>query len=63
MKTLVVRRAEGDYVLVSGDRSRSSTRPWPMVADERLRGRIVSLGAGERDAAVVLDADAALSAL
>jgi Cys-tRNA(Pro)/Cys-tRNA(Cys) deacylase len=44
-----------------------TTSPWPVVADERLRGRTVSLGArerdAERDAAVVLDADAALTAL
>ena len=101
VKTLVVRRGEGDYVLVlvPGDRSLSwpklrahlgvnrlslpdaatakaatgyergtitpfgSTTAWPVVADERVRGREVSLGAGERDAAVVVDADAALAAL
>jgi Cys-tRNA(Pro)/Cys-tRNA(Cys) deacylase len=40
-----------------------TTTPWPVVADERLRGPTVSLGAGERDAAVVLDADAPLGAL
>jgi Cys-tRNA(Pro)/Cys-tRNA(Cys) deacylase len=36
---------------------------WPVVADERLRGREITLGAGEYDVAVALDADAALEAL
>ncbi|MFC7533298.1 aminoacyl-tRNA deacylase [Actinoplanes sp. GCM10030250] len=101
VKTLVVRRAEGEYlfVLVPGDRVISwpklrallgvsrlsmpdaatakeatgyergtitpfgSARPWPVIADERTRGRTISLGAGERGVALRLTADAAISAL
>ena len=100
VKTIVVRRAEDDYVfvLVPGDRVISwpklrnllgvnrlsmpaaamakevtgyergtitpfgSSRPWPVIADERLRGRTISLGAGERGVAVSLPADAAAAA-
>jgi Cys-tRNA(Pro) deacylase len=40
-----------------------TTDRWPVVADERLRGRRVTLGAGEHGAAVAVDADAALAAL
>lgn len=40
-----------------------STVAWPVVADERLSGREITLGAGEHDVAVALDADATLSAL
>jgi Cys-tRNA(Pro)/Cys-tRNA(Cys) deacylase len=40
-----------------------TTRPWPVVADERLRGRTISLGAGAHGVAVAVDADAALTAL
>jgi len=40
-----------------------STRPWPVVADERVRGRRITLGAGAHGLAVALDADAALAAL
>ena len=40
-----------------------ATRAWPVVADERLRGRRITLGAGEHGLAVALDADAALAAL
>jgi Cys-tRNA(Pro)/Cys-tRNA(Cys) deacylase len=40
-----------------------STRPWPVVADERLRGRAVTLGAGAHDVAVAVDADEVLQAL
>ncbi len=36
---------------------------WPVVADERLRGREITLGAGEHGVAVAVDADAALTAL
>ncbi|MGI5215762.1 aminoacyl-tRNA deacylase [Plantactinospora sp. CA-290183] len=36
---------------------------WPVVADERVRGRTITLGAGRRDIAVAVDADAALRAL
>jgi Cys-tRNA(Pro)/Cys-tRNA(Cys) deacylase len=40
-----------------------STTAWPVIADERLRGRIVTLGAGEHGVAVALSADDALEAL
>jgi Cys-tRNA(Pro) deacylase len=40
-----------------------STRPWPVVADERLGGRVVTLGAGQPGLAVAVDADAALHVL
>ena len=40
-----------------------TTRPWPVVADTRLVGRRVSLGAGEHGVAVLVDADAAVRAL
>ena len=34
-----------------------STTRWPVIADERLAGREVTLGAGEHGVAVALDAD------
>lgn len=34
-----------------------STTAWPVVADTRVAGRTIRLGAGERNSAVVLDAD------
>ncbi len=34
-----------------------SARPWPVVADERVAGRSITLGAGARDVAVAVDAD------
>jgi len=37
--------------------------PLPVIADERLRGRRVTLVAGEHNAAIAVDADAALHAL
>jgi Cys-tRNA(Pro) deacylase len=40
-----------------------STRAWPVVADERVRGRRVTLGAGEHGTAIAVDADAALTHL
>ncbi|MEU8260372.1 YbaK/EbsC family protein [Micromonospora sp. NPDC048999] len=40
-----------------------STIAWPVVADERLRGQEITLGAGEHGVAVAIDADAALTAL
>jgi Cys-tRNA(Pro)/Cys-tRNA(Cys) deacylase len=40
-----------------------STKPWPVVADERVAGREITLGAGEHGAAVAVDADTALRAL
>ncbi|MET8348978.1 MULTISPECIES: YbaK/EbsC family protein [unclassified Micromonospora] len=36
---------------------------WPVIADERLRGREITLGAGERGLAVAVDADTAIAAL
>ncbi|PGH43292.1 Cys-tRNA(Pro) deacylase [Micromonospora sediminicola] len=101
VKTIVVRRGEGDhlFVLTPGGRvvswpklrallgvsrlslpdadaakeatgyARGTITPfgsrtaWPVVADERLRGREITLGAGEHGTAVALDADAALTAL
>jgi Cys-tRNA(Pro)/Cys-tRNA(Cys) deacylase len=101
VKTLVVRRADDDFlfVLVPGDRVISwpklrallgvsrlslpdaatakaatgyergtitpfgSLRPWPVVADERLRGRLITLGSGEHGVAVAVDADAAVEQL
>jgi Cys-tRNA(Pro)/Cys-tRNA(Cys) deacylase len=101
VKTLVVRRAQDEYVfvLVPGDRVISwpklrallgvnrlslpdaatakaatgyergtitpfgSARPWPVIADERTRGRTISLGAGERGAGLRVAADEAVAAL
>ena len=40
-----------------------STTEWPVVADERLGGREITLGAGAHGVAVAVDADAALAAL
>jgi Cys-tRNA(Pro) deacylase len=40
-----------------------SARPWPVIADERMRGRRVTLGTGQHGVAVAVDADAALDAL
>lgn len=40
-----------------------SLKPWPVIADERLRGREITLGAGEHGVAVAVDADAAVSGL
>ena len=36
---------------------------WPVIADATIAGRTISLGAGEHGATILLDADAALSAL
>ena len=93
IKTLVVRRADEDFlfVLVPGDREISwpklrallcvnrismpdaataramtgyergtitpfgSTHPWPVIVDDTVPGRTVSLGAGEHGLAVTLD--------
>ena len=101
VKTLVVRRAEDDYlfVLVPGDRSISwpklrtllgvqrlsmpdasvardvtgyergtitpfgSLRPWPVVADERVLGGTVSIGAGAHGVGATLDGDALVAVL
>jgi Cys-tRNA(Pro)/Cys-tRNA(Cys) deacylase len=40
-----------------------SATPWPVIADERLRGRRISLGAGERGVAIEVAADDAAKAL
>jgi Cys-tRNA(Pro)/Cys-tRNA(Cys) deacylase len=40
-----------------------SVKPWPVIADERLRGRQISLGAGEPGLALLLAADDAVAAL
>ena len=45
-----------------------SARPWPVIADERMRGREITLGeitlgAGEHGLALAADADAILRAL
>ncbi|MFZ0325321.1 MAG: YbaK/EbsC family protein [Actinomycetes bacterium] len=101
VKTLVVRRADDDFVfvLVPGDRSiawpklrallgvnrlalpdaetalrvtgyeRGTITPfgsltaWPVVADERLLGRTITLGGGAPGVAVAVDADAAVGVL
>jgi Cys-tRNA(Pro)/Cys-tRNA(Cys) deacylase len=101
VKTLVVRRADDDFlfVLVPGDRAISwpklrallgvsrlsmpgaelakqatgyergtitpfgSSRSWPVIADVRLRGRAITLGAGEHGLAVAVDADEVLRVL
>jgi Cys-tRNA(Pro)/Cys-tRNA(Cys) deacylase len=101
VKTMVVRRGDGDYVfvLVPGDRAISwpklraelgvsrlsmpdaavatqvtgyergtitplgSSTPWPVIADERLLGRQITLGAGEHGVAVAVAADEILPEL
>jgi Cys-tRNA(Pro)/Cys-tRNA(Cys) deacylase len=101
IKTIVVRRADDDYVfvLVPGDRAISwpklrsvlgvhrlslpdaatakdvtgyergtitpfgSLTAWPVVADARIAGRTIRLGAGERETAVVVAADDAVRVL
>jgi Cys-tRNA(Pro) deacylase len=101
VKTLVVRRADNDYVFVltPGDRVISwpklrtllgvsrlslpdaeaakaatgyergtitpfgSTTAWPVIADERVRGREITLGAGAHGVAVAVNADEAVAAL
>jgi Cys-tRNA(Pro) deacylase len=40
-----------------------SVRPWPVIADERVRGREITLGAGEHGLALAVDADEILQAL
>jgi Cys-tRNA(Pro) deacylase len=40
-----------------------SLRPWPVVADERMTGRTVTLGGGEHGVAVLVAADAVVPAL
>jgi Cys-tRNA(Pro)/Cys-tRNA(Cys) deacylase len=101
VKTLVVRRADDDFVLVlvPGDRSISwpklrallgvkrlsmpdaatakeatgfergtitpfgTVKPWPVIADERTRGRTISLGAGEHGVGLRVAADDAVAVL
>lgn len=101
VKTMVVRRGEGDFVfvLVPGDRAISwpklrallgvsrlslpdatvaqevtgyergtitpfgSTAAWPVIADERVLGREITLGIGEHGVAVAVRAEDALAAL
>jgi Cys-tRNA(Pro) deacylase len=101
IKTLVVRRADDDFlfVLVPGDRTISwpklrkllgvsrlsmpdaqtakaatgyergtitpfgSLHPWPVIADTRITGRQITLGAGEHGTAIAIAADDALPAL
>jgi Cys-tRNA(Pro)/Cys-tRNA(Cys) deacylase len=101
VKTMVVRRGQGDYVfvLVPGDRAiawpklrallgvsrlsmpdaavarevtgyeRGTITPfgsaaaWPVIADERVLGRVITLGAGEHGVAVAVRAEDALAAL
>jgi Cys-tRNA(Pro)/Cys-tRNA(Cys) deacylase len=100
VKTLVVRRGDGDFlfVLVPGDRAISwpklrallgvsrlsmpdaataqrvtgyergtitpfgSATPWPVIADQRLSGRQVTLGAGQHGMAIAAAADEILAA-
>ena len=40
-----------------------SLRAWPVIADERVAGREVSLGAGAHGVAAIVDADQAVTAL
>ncbi|HTJ37711.1 MAG TPA: YbaK/EbsC family protein [Dactylosporangium sp.] len=40
-----------------------STTPWPVIADERVRGREISLGGGRHGVALAVAADDALTAL
>ena len=40
-----------------------SAKPWPVIADERVRGRTITLGAGEHGLALAADAGAIVRAL
>jgi len=40
-----------------------SARCWPVIADERVRGRTITLGAGEHGLALAADGDAIVRAL
>ena len=40
-----------------------SVQPWPVIVDDRLRGRRISLGAGERGVAIQVTADDAAKVL
>jgi len=101
IKTLVIRRGDGDFlfVLVPGDRTISwpklralldvsrlslpdaatareatgyergtitpfgSLRPWPVIADSRIAGRQITLGAGEHGVAISAAADDVIAVL
>src|SRR5918994_1430069 len=68
VKTIVVRRGDDDYlfVLVPGDRAITpfgALRAWPVVADERIRGRRVSIGAGAHGVSASVDGTELVSAL
>ena len=101
IKTLVIRRGDGDFlfVLVPGDRTISwpklrallgvsrlslpdagvardatgyergtitpfgSLRPWPVIADARIAGREITLGAGENGVAIAAAADDVIGVL
>jgi Cys-tRNA(Pro) deacylase len=40
-----------------------STRPWPVIADERVTGRTITLGGGRHGLALAVDAEDAITAL
>jgi Cys-tRNA(Pro)/Cys-tRNA(Cys) deacylase len=40
-----------------------SSRPWPVVADEQIVGRVISLGGGEFGVSMSIDADTVINAL
>ena len=40
-----------------------SLHPWPVIADARMAGREITLGAGEHGSAIAIDADHALAVL
>jgi Cys-tRNA(Pro)/Cys-tRNA(Cys) deacylase len=40
-----------------------SARPWPVIADERVRGREITLGAGDHGVSLAANADEILQAL
>jgi Cys-tRNA(Pro) deacylase len=40
-----------------------STTPWPVVVDERIRGRTITLGSGVHGVAVAVDSDEAMRAV
>ena len=44
-------------------KSFGSARPWPVIADDRVRGRTITLGAGEHGLALAADAGAMVRAL
>lgn len=40
-----------------------ATSPWPVIADASIKGRRISMGAGEAGASISLDADSMVTAL